>query len=56
MNALPLWCTLEEELETELARRRIELRFVVRDGAIRFEQAIIARHKGRQDTPGTLRA
>jgi hypothetical protein len=36
---------LEEELETELSRRRIELGFVVRDGAIRFEQAIIARHK-----------
>ena len=36
---------LEEELETELARRRIELNFVVQQGKIRFEQAIIARHR-----------
>lgn len=37
--------SLEAELEVELARRRIELNFVVREGTVRFEQVIIARHR-----------
>jgi hypothetical protein len=36
---------LEEELEMELARRRIDLGLIVRDRSIRFEQVVIARHK-----------
>jgi hypothetical protein len=36
---------LEAELEVELARRRVELNFVVRKGKVRFEQVIIARHR-----------
>ena len=36
---------LEAELEVELARRRIELNFVVHEGKIRFEQIVIARHR-----------
>jgi len=36
---------LEAELEVELARRRIELNFVVHEGKIRFEQVVIARHR-----------
>jgi hypothetical protein len=35
---------LEAELEVEMARRRIELNFVVHKGKVRFEQVIIARH------------
>ncbi len=37
--------TLEAELEVELARRRIELNFVVQKGKIRFEHIVIARHR-----------
>lgn len=37
--------SLEAELEVELARRRIELNFVVHDGKVRFEQVIVARHR-----------
>lgn len=36
---------LEMELEVELARRRIELNFVVHEGKVRFEQVVIARHR-----------
>lgn len=36
---------LEAELEVELARRRIELNFVMHEGKVRFEQVIIARHR-----------
>jgi hypothetical protein len=36
---------LEEDLEVELARHRIELNFVVHEGKIRFEQVMIARHR-----------
>jgi len=36
---------LEAELEVELARRRIELNFVVHKGKVRFEQIVIARHR-----------
>ncbi len=36
---------LEAELEVELARRRIELNFVVHEGKVRFEQIVIARHR-----------
>lgn len=36
---------LEAELEVELARRRIELNFVVHKGKVRFEQVVIARHR-----------
>jgi hypothetical protein len=36
---------LEDELEVELARRRIELNYVVHKGKARFEQVIIARHR-----------
>ena len=36
---------LEAELEVELARRRIELNFVVHEGKVRFEQVVIARHR-----------
>ncbi len=37
--------SLEAELEVELARRRIELNFVVHEGKARFEQVIIARQR-----------
>lgn len=37
--------TLEAELEVELARRSIELNFVVHQGKVRFEQVVIARHR-----------
>lgn len=37
--------SLEAELQVELARRRIELNFVVHKGKVRFEQVIIARHR-----------
>jgi hypothetical protein len=36
---------LEAELEVELARRRIELNFVVHNGKVRFEHVVIARHR-----------
>ncbi len=36
---------LEAELEVELARRRIELNFVVHHGKVHFEQVVIARHR-----------
>lgn len=36
---------LEAELEVEMARRRIELNFVVHKGEVRFEQIVIARHR-----------
>ncbi|MGC1458993.1 MAG: hypothetical protein WA825_12000 [Steroidobacteraceae bacterium] len=36
---------LEAELEVELARRRIELNFVVHQGKVHFEQVVIARHR-----------
>jgi hypothetical protein len=36
---------LEAELEVELARRRIELSFVVHKGKVRFDQIVIARHR-----------
>ena len=36
---------LERQLETALAKRRIELNYKVRDGAVHFEQAIIERHR-----------
>jgi len=36
---------LEDELELEFARRRLELRFAVHEGKVRFEQAILARHR-----------
>jgi hypothetical protein len=36
---------LEAELEVELARRRIELNFVVHKGKVHFEQIVIARHR-----------
>jgi hypothetical protein len=36
---------LEAELEVELARRRIELNFVVHEGKVRFEHVVIARHR-----------
>ncbi|HEY1899304.1 MAG TPA: hypothetical protein VGG49_05890 [Steroidobacteraceae bacterium] len=36
---------LEAELEVELARRRIELNFVVHEGKVRFEHIVIARHR-----------
>ena len=37
--------SLEAELEVELARRRIELNYVVHKGKVRFEQVVIARHR-----------
>ena len=36
---------LERQLETALAKRRIELNYKVHDGAVHFEQAIIERHR-----------
>jgi len=36
---------LEAQLEVELARRRVELNFVVHRGKVRFEQLVIARHR-----------
>lgn len=36
---------LERELEAALARRRIELNYEVHQGVVRFEQAVIARHR-----------
>ena len=36
---------LEAELEVELARRRVELNFVVHKGNVRFEHVVIARHR-----------
>jgi hypothetical protein len=36
---------LEAELEVELARRRIELNFVVHQGKVHFEHVVIARHR-----------
>ncbi len=37
--------SLEDELEAEFAKRRLELSFAVREGKVRFEQAILARHR-----------
>jgi hypothetical protein len=37
--------SLEAELEVEMARRRIELNFVVHKGKIHFEHVVIARHR-----------
>ena len=46
---------LEAELEVELARRRVELNFVVHRGKVRFEQVVIARHRAvRIGLPGYL--
>jgi len=36
---------LERQLETVLAKRRIELNYEVRDGIVHFEQVVRARHK-----------
>jgi len=36
---------LERQLETALAKRRIELNYKVHDGVVRFEQVVIARHR-----------
>jgi hypothetical protein len=36
---------LEAELEVEMARRRVELNFVMHKGKVRFEQVVIARHR-----------
>jgi hypothetical protein len=36
---------LEKELETALARRRIELNYKVRDGVVQFEQVVIEKHR-----------
>jgi hypothetical protein len=36
---------LEVQLEVEMARRRIELNFVVHKGQVHFEQIVIARHR-----------
>jgi hypothetical protein len=36
---------LEDELELELAKRQLELSFAIHDGKVRFEQAILARHR-----------
>jgi hypothetical protein len=37
--------TLERQLETALAKRRIELNYEVHDGAVHFEQVVIQRHR-----------
>jgi len=36
---------LERQLETALAKRRIELNYKVQDGVIQFEQAIVEKHR-----------
>ena len=36
---------LEDELELEFAKRRLDLRFAVHEGKVRFEQAMLARHQ-----------
>lgn len=36
---------LERQLEAALAKRRIELNYEVREGVVRFEQAVVARHR-----------
>jgi hypothetical protein len=36
---------LEDELETEFARRRLEFAFTVRDRAVRFEEHVLKRHR-----------
>jgi|ERR1700690_1123972 len=36
---------LERQLETVLAKRRIELNYKVHDGAVHFEQVVIERHR-----------
>jgi hypothetical protein len=36
---------LEQKLEMELAKRRIELNYELRNGVAHFEQAVIARHR-----------
>jgi len=36
---------LERQLETALARRRVELNYEVHEGAVRFEHAVVARHR-----------
>jgi len=36
---------LERQLETALAKRRIELNYKVRDGVVQFEQVVIEKHR-----------
>lgn len=36
---------LEDEVELELAKRRLELSFAVHEGKARFEQAVLVRHR-----------
>lgn len=36
---------LEDEVELEFAKRRLELSFAVHEGKVRFEQAVLARHR-----------
>ena len=36
---------LEDEVELEFAKRRLELSFAVHEGKVRFEQAMVARHR-----------
>ncbi len=36
---------LERQLEAALAKRRVELNYEVRDGVVRFEQAVVAKHR-----------
>jgi hypothetical protein len=36
---------LERQLEIAIAKRRIELNYKVQDGAVQFEQAVIAKHR-----------
>lgn len=36
---------LEDEVETELAKRRLALRFAVHEGKVSFEEAVLARHR-----------
>jgi hypothetical protein len=38
--------SLERELETALAKRRVELNYRVHDGIARFEHAVLERHRG----------
>jgi hypothetical protein len=37
--------TLENDLEAEFARRRLELAYTVRDGKVRFEEFVLKQHK-----------
>src|SRR5882724_5789062 len=36
---------LERQLEVALAKRRVELNYVVHDGIVRFEHVMIAKHR-----------